>query len=220
MISPAESDIVTRETKDAVEHGKNIRKTVRNITLNALKRGKLDTQGTKRVIHSVIQGASLGVNKAGDKSLQALSDAMAGLDDALAKSAEATRLAIEEAAGRLRDFSKNDLEKSFDDLRTLEGMFLDTLKEVADQSTNEARKILQGMLQHARNSGTEAGRSAKSALASLELKLGRTLHEVIAAGTEVAQGAGANLAEAAAGFLAGFAEALDAKARSLRKEKK
>lgn len=208
------------EARTAVEHGENIRDTMRKITLQALHRGKLDAQETRRVVRSVIRGASLGVSKAGDKSRQALSEALAGVDDALAKSAEASKLAIEEAAGRLRDFSKHDLEKAFNDLRALEGMLLDTVKEVADHTAGEAREILQGLARHAKDSGTTAGATATAAIKALEQKLGRTLREVAAAGTDAALSTSSKLAEAAAGFLAGLSDVLDAKAKSLRKEKK
>jgi len=202
--------------KAAIEHGENIRAKVRKITLDALQRGKLDAQETRRVIRSVMHGASLGVSKAGDKTKQALGEALAGMDEALAKSAEAYKLAIEEAEGRLRDFSKHDLDKAFNNLRTLESMLLDTLKEVADQSAGEAREIYQSLARHTKVNATSAGATASAAISSLEKKLGRTLREVAAAGSDVALGTTSKLADAAAGFLAGLSDALHDKAKSLR----
>lgn len=209
-----------KEAKTAIEHGENIRDAVRNITLAALKKGRLDAREIKRVVRSVMRGATLGASKVGTQSQQALSDAVAGIDEALAKSAEASKLAIEEAAGRLRDYGKRDLERAFNDMHTLEGMFLDTLKEVADQSAGEAREILHGLLRHARDSGTKAGETAKSAIAALEKKFGRTLREVAATGADIALSTSSNLAEAASGFLAGIAEALDTQAKNMRNAKK
>lgn len=214
---------MNKEEKDAraaVERGENIRDEMRKITLEALHRGKLDTQETKRVIRSVMQGASLGMSNTEGRSRQALGEALAGVDEALAKSAEASRLAIEEVAGRLHDFSRRDLDKTFNDLRALEDMLLDTVKEVADHSAGEAREILQGLARHAKDSGTTAGATATAAIKALEQKLGSTLREVAAAGTDAALSTSSKLAEAAAGILAGISDALDAKAKSLRKEKK
>jgi polyhydroxyalkanoate synthesis regulator phasin len=222
MTDPVKTENLNKEaeeTKAAIEHGENIREAVRSITLTALQRGRLDAQETRRVIRSVMQGASLGVSKAGDKTAQALGEALAGMDEALAKSAEAYKLAIEEAAGRLREFSKHDLEKAVNNLRTLESMLLDTLKEVADQSVGEAREVYQTLARHTKVNATTAGATATAAIASLEQKLGRTLREVAAAGADVTLSTGSKLAEAAAGFLSGIADALDAKAKSLRKEK-
>lgn len=206
------------EARAAVESGENIRDAMRNITMAALSRGQLDAQETRRVVRSVMQGATLGVSKAGDGSRKALSEALDGIDEALAKSAEATKLAIEEAAGRLRDYGKRDLERSFNDMRMLEGMFLDTMKDVADQSVGEAREILQSLLRHARDSGTTAGATATAAITALEQRLGSTLREVAGAGSDAALSTSSKLAEAAAGFLAGIADALDARAKSMRHE--
>ena len=205
--------------KAAIELGENIRAKVRKITLDALHRGKLDAQETRRVLSSVMQGASLGVSKAGDRTAQALGEALAGMDEALAKSAEAYKLAVEEAAGRLHDFSKHDLEKAFNNLRTLESMLLDTLKEVADQSAGEARDIFQTLAQHTKVNATSAGATATAAIASLEKRLGRTLREVAAAGSDVALSTTSKLADAAAGILAGLADALHDQAKNLREKK-
>jgi len=221
MTDPGNAENLSNEAQEAraaVESGENIRDAMRNITMAALSRGQLDAQETKRVVRSVLQGASLGVSKAGDKSRQVLSESLAGIDEALAKSAEATKLAIEEAAGRLRDYGKHDLERSFNDMRTLEGMLLETVKDVAEHSAAEAQEILQSLLRHAKDSGTTTGATVKSAITALEQKLGRTLREVAAAGSDAALSTSSNLAEAAAGFLAGIAEVLDAKAKSMRHE--
>jgi polyhydroxyalkanoate synthesis regulator phasin len=223
MTEPVKSENLNNEAKEAkaaIERGENIHDAVRNIMLAALQKGRFDSVETKRVVRSVIQGATLGLGNAGDKSQQALRETLAGIDDALAKLAEASKLAIEEAAGRLHDYRKHDLERAFNDMRTLEGMFLDSIKEVADQSVGEAKKILQDLLRHARDSGTTAGDTAKSAIAALEKKFGRTLREVAAAGADIALSTGSNLAEAASGFLAGIAEALDTRAKNMRNARK
>jgi hypothetical protein len=223
MSDPVKNAHSTKEenkARETVESGKQIRERMRDITLAALSSGKLDTNGVKLVLHSVVQGAVQGVSKAGGKTEQALSEALAGVDEALVKAAEASKLAIEEAAGRLHEYSKRDLEQAFSDLRTLESMLLDTIKEVADHSVGEARDILHTMRQHAKNSGTAAGASAAAAIATLEQKLGRTLREAAAEGSDIALSTSSRLAEAASGFLAGIAAALDKKSTSARQIKR
>jgi hypothetical protein len=223
MTDPGKAEKLSNEAKEAraaVEHGVKIRDEMRKITLAALGRGRLDAEGMGRVVRSVVQGASLGIADAGERSGQALSEALSGIDDALAKSAEATKLAIEEAAGQLKDYGKRDLERAFNDLRALEVMFLDTIKDVAEDSAGVARDTLQGLLRHAKDSGTTAGATATAAITALEQKLGRTLREIAAAGSDVALNTSSNLAEAAAGFLSGIADTLDAKAQSMRNKKK
>lgn len=222
MTDPGKAENLSNEAKAvkaAIEQGENIRASVRKITLDALKRGKLDAKETKRVLGSVMQGASLGVGNAGDNTAQALGEALAGMDEALAKSAEAYKLALEEAAGRLREFSKHDLDRAVNNLLTLESMLLETLKEVADQSAGEAREIYQNLARHTKVNATSSGATATEAIASLERKLGRTLHEVAAAGSDVALSTTSKLADAAAGFLAGLSDVLHDKAKSLGSKK-
>lgn len=223
MTNPGKEGTLDNEAKqarDAVEQGVNVRESMHDITLAALSRGRLEAEEMRRVLRSVMQGASLGLSKAGDKSREAMGEALAGIDDALAKSAEATRLAIEEAAGKLKDYGKQDLERSFEDLRTLEKMFLDTLKDVTTESAGTAKDVLQGLWQHARDSGTTAGATAKDAIIKMEQKLGRTLREIASAGNDAALNTTAKLADAAAGFLAGLSETLAAKAKNMQQHKK
>lgn len=217
-----DSDNLNKAAKDAraaVEHGENIRDTTRNITMAAFSQRKLDTAEMKKVVRSVMQGASLGLDKAGEKSRLFLGEAVAGVDEALAKSAEATKLAIEEASGRLQNYGKRDLERAFADLRMLEEMFLDTLKDVADQSAGTAKEILHGLLKHARDSGTSVGTAATTTIEKLEQKLGRSLHDIAATGADAALSAGSGLAEAASGFMAGIAETLHAKGGKSKEKK-
>lgn len=93
---------------------------VRAITLDALTRGRLDAEALKRVTASVVKGAREGVAHFGEHGNQALKDAIRGLDEALAGASEATRLAIQEAAGRTKDFSRQGLKRAADDLATRE----------------------------------------------------------------------------------------------------
>lgn len=50
---------------------------------------------------------------------------MRGLDEALAGAAEAAQLAIQEAAGRTGEFSRQGLKQAADDLATLQTLFVE-----------------------------------------------------------------------------------------------
>ncbi len=218
MTDPAMEKLV-EEARKVVEAGGNVHHALRNLTLAAFHRTRLQAQEQQKIVQSVIRGAVQGLGKTGEKSRQVLSEALAGVDEALASTAEASKLAIEEAAGRLHEFGKQDLERAFNDMRTLEQMYLDTLQQVADRSASEARIILQDLWQHAKNTGTAAGAAAGASLASLEQRLGRKLHEVAATGTDAALGSASKLAEAAATILGGIAERLEGKAKVLKQGK-
>lgn len=205
-------------TRAAVEEGEHILETVRDITLKALlSDGHFEAQKMREVVQAVLQGASAGTKEKGTQARQSLREAMAGVDEALEKSAEASKLAIEEAAGRIKDFGSQDLKQALDDLLILEDMFLDTVKSVAKASDDTARASLNDLAQHARNSGTMVGRAATKAAETLSRQLEKSVRDRVTTGTDTALKVGAQLSQAAAGFLEGIAETLQ-KAGSNKKK--
>lgn len=205
------------KARNAVAEGENIHKAVRDITLEALSAGHLDMQKMREVVQAVLQGASLGAKEKGAHAEQALRETMAGVDEALAKSAEASKLAIEEAAGHIKEFGSQDLKRGLDDLRSLEDMFLDTVQNIARASDGAVREGLGNLAQHARNTGTEVGAAAKAAAEKLTGQLEKDVRESVSAGADTARKDGELLSLAAAGFLEGIAETLK-KTSSNKKE--
>ena len=203
------------EIKGAVETGRDVKETVRSITLKALTEGKLDTEMVRQVASAVVKGAGLGAASHGSKARDILVKAVSGLDEALSSAAEASKLAVEEVAGHLKAFSKQDLKQATDDLLTLEEMYLDTLKRVAKESDEFIGSTLNDLVQHARHSGTAVGRRSTEIVKTLNHELGQTLSETMAAGSDSALKVASQLSHAAVGFLDGIAQTLDTK---LKKE--
>ncbi|HFQ80582.1 MAG TPA: hypothetical protein ENK33_04315 [Desulfobacterales bacterium] len=193
----------------AVEDGDDIREAVRNITLKALSEGQLDLRRMREVVQAVLRGASVGIIMKGTETKQALKEAMAGVDEALAASAEASKLAIQEAAGSIKNFSTQNLKQAIEDLRALEDMFLDTVISIAKTSNITVKDSLNSLAQHARTSGTLVGKAAAKAAGALSSQLGQNMREGVSASAESLLKAGAQISQAAAGFLDGLAEALN-----------
>ena len=206
--------------REAVERSDSIRDEVRNITLKALSQGQLDVEKIRQVTHEVMEGASLGAGARGAHIKECLSEAMSGMDDALATSAEASKLALEEAAGQLEHFGKQDLKQALDELLLLEDMFLETVKRVATASNGAVKSTLNDLVQHARNSGTSVGSRSADIVETLNQSVGRTVHDSITVGSDTALKVGHNLSQAAAGFLEGFVETLETKVAGCHGEKK
>ena len=202
----------------AVEDGDDIREAVRNITLKALSEGQLDLRRMREVVQAVLRGASVGIIMKGTETKQALQEAMAGVDEALAASAEASKLAIQEAAGSIKDFGTQNLKQAIEDLRALEDMFLDTVISIAKTSNITVKDSLNSLAQHARTSGTLVGKAAAKAAGALSSQLGQNMREGVSASAESLLKAGAQISQAAAGFLDGLAEALN-KTGSNKQEK-
>jgi len=212
MNAKPEQEVDTREVKEAtrtiIERSESIRQDVRDITLKALSQGKLDTKKVTEVVRAVLEGASIGAEAKGDRVKGALTDAMAGIDEALAKSAEASKLAIEETAGHVKDFSSHDLKQALDDLLTLEKLFYYTVHDVAKGTNATVKKTLTDLVKHAQQSGSSVGRTVSDSVTLLNHTLGNTLKDTASASAHATLEVGAHIANAAAGILEGIADTL------------
>lgn len=216
----ADVQTVKKAAHEAAEQSDSIRDEVRNITLKALSQGQLDVEKIKQVTREVMEGATLGAEARGVQIKEGLSEAVAGLDEALATSVEASKLALEEVAGEVEQFGKQDLKRALDELLLLEDMFLETIKSVATASDDLVRQTLNDLVQHARNSGTGVGRRSADVVERVNRSIGVTLREGVAVGSNAALNVGSRLSLAAAGFLEGLAETLARKTAACSHEKK
>lgn len=195
--------------KKIVEKGQDIQAEVRKLTLEALGKGNLEKERIKAVVQAVLEGARVGSQEKGEHLKSALSDAVHGLDEALVKTASATKLAIQEAAGHVKEYTQHDIKRALDDLEGLEGNFIDVIKDVASSSTELAGRILNDLASHAKNSGTAVGRKSSESLAVLRDQLTQLGKESFEAGADAAKSVSVRIARASSGFLAGLADTIE-----------
>jgi len=211
----------TEEIKQAVsasvEAGVDIRTKVRDLTLQALRTRKLNPEEIKPVIAAVTEGISVGAAKRTGEVKAALSEGLTGLDEALAKATEATRLALQQLTSQAKDFSENELDWALVNLKRLEEEFLDTVGTVADAAAGKIKQELKELIVHARRAGTDTGAKVAETVGILGNKVTATLHESKTAGAEATRAMSARLAALASGILAGMADALHEKAEKLKK---
>lgn len=203
--SEATDSEVLRDAARAAADQADIRAAVREITVEALSAGRLDKVHIKNVISSVMAGFSEGVEIKGGDVRRNLEQAWAGLDDALAKSAEAVRLAMQEARADLTSFAESDLRRATDELRGLEQLFLDTASRAASGAGKTTRQVLEHLVEHARRAGTDAGRQARPAASALQ----QLLEEAARQGWRLGINVTRQVARVASGVLAGIADTLD-----------
>lgn len=197
------------EVKAAVESDPaSIAERVRGITLSALSEGRLDGEGIRQVMGAVLKGAQQGVARPGEQSATALEEAVRGLDEALAAAAQATQLAIQEAAGRTGEFSREGLKTRADELAGLESRFLDTLTEAARSATGHVQDTLRDLAAHSRASGTAVGGRVQSAASQLARALADAAQDQFEAGARTVRNEAGLLAGLAAGMLRGIADSL------------
>lgn len=203
-----DNDLASLETEihDAVAHGTNVKEAVKHLTLKAMNADRLDAESIRRIVTAAMQGVREGANhqleQAKDQSETAqnqIGEAIAGLDSALAKLAEASKLAMEEATSRTHHFSDTELNRVRSDLEGLESIFLDTLKDTAATTKGLAADTLHDLARHAQNNGTAVGEQLKETLVILaqqmslvgkaQLKVGINLtHETAKFLQEIASG--------------------------------
>jgi hypothetical protein len=201
------------EVRNAVEQGHDVQKIVRQLTLRKISARSLDIESLRQIASAVLSGARAGAQKELHQSAaQAaitrarLKQAVAGLDAALAQFAEASKLALEEAAGRAQTFSSDDLSRARSDLESLEAMFLETLQSAASATKDLAGEILHDLAAHARVHGSAVGAQLKETLAVMTHQLGATGRAQVGAGLHLAQATSVLLRQIAAGVLTGLAD--------------
>lgn len=182
---------------------------VRAITLDALTHGHLDADALKRVTAAVVKGAREGAAPLGEQhGGQALKEAIRGLDEALAGAAEATQLAIQEAAGRADEFSLQGLKRAVDELATLQTLLAETLQDAAHDTRGLIQVTFTELAEHARTSGSAVGQRTRIALDQLAQAMTAGARDQAKKTTEVVRHEGALLAGLAAGLLQGVATRL------------
>ena len=208
-----QNDTLEADVKNAIEQGHDVQELVKQLTLRRISAHSLDIESLQKIAASVLRGARAGVQKelnlsaAQAKTARAqLKHAVAGLDDALAQIASASKLALEEATSRAQKFSGEDLARARADLGSLETMLIDTLQTSASSVKDAAGEILHDIASHLRTQGSTVGAQIKETLSVVTHQLTAASRTQAVAGLHLAQATSDLLRQIAAGVLTGVAE--------------
>ena len=195
---------VTDAASAAVQSGTDVHQQIKAITLKALTKRQLDIDNIKSVTEAVGKGINEGMSTQGEHAKEIFTQAATALDDALAIAAEASKLAIEEAASRVSEYSEHDLNNAIKDLQDREGVFLETLGKIAKGSNQVIAGIVSDFIDHTGQSGTAVGKKTLIALDALK-DLPHISKELIVSSTVATA---STLAQIGSGILLGIAESL------------
>lgn len=208
-----QNDTFEADVCSAVEQGHDVQEMVRQLTLRRISSRSLDLESLRQIAHAVLRGARAGVQKElnlsaaqTDTARTQLKQTIAGLDMALAQTAGAARLAIEEAASRAQQYSSEDLVRARADLECLDEMFLETLQISAADARDAAGEILHDLAAHSRTHGTLLGAQIRESLNVITHQLGEASRAQLVAGLHLAQATTDLLRQIAAGVLTGVAD--------------
>ena len=201
------------EVRNAVEQGHDVQKIVRQLTLRKISARSLDIESLRQITRAMLSGARAGAQKELQHSVAQtditrvhLKRAVAGLDAALAQLAEASKLALEEAAARAQAFSREDLTRARFDLESLEAMFLETMQASALGVKDVAQEILYDLVMHTRIHGSAVGRQLRKTLPVIAQQLDAAGRTQVVTGLHLAQATSDLLRQIAAGVLTGVAD--------------
>jgi len=198
---------VEDDVREAIESGVDIYQRVKDITFNALKQQRLDLDNIKSVVEAAFNGIAEGMNSQVEPAKADFAQAVTAIDDVLEKTAQVSKLAIEEAASRVNEFSQHDLSQATEDIRSLEQIFLETLEKVTRNSNAMVTDIAQNFFDHVQKNGTAVGKQSQTILSALNDFRRKGQNAVLSgAATTVSI-----IAEIGGGILSGISESLESK---------
>jgi hypothetical protein len=189
-----------------------LREAVSQATLKALQGREMSLKNIKAVIKSVTEAASNGAlqnvtPKVDVESM--LNGALAGMDDALLKTVEANRVALERLQEQGVDLQEKQLKKALDDLQKLEDTMFDTVRKAAggagmDKLAGPWGEVLSKMQQ----GGSLTGAQASATFEQMTNQMQTAMRDSRAAGLKAAQTLAQSYAALVSGVLMGMSDAL------------
>lgn len=211
-----ETNNVTVDLKSKAEaaasQGGDLRERARQITLDALKDGKLSLEEIRRIGQAITEGVSLGLAGRGSELKSGLKEAVSGMDEAIGQAAQRISMTFREAIERGKEFNELELKSSIERMRDLERDFVESLKDIAGKSGGKLKDELTEISGHLGRTGTDTGGRVKESLGALYSTLNAQAGSTSSTFQDAARTTAARLADLASGVLAGFSEAMKHKA--------
>lgn len=217
-MSDTQIETIKEEAAAAAEQGKDLRALVRDMTLRALSRRSLSVADIMAVVRAVTEGVSLGLGRRAGELKDTAHEALAGLDEAVKKAAEATKLAAQQLVSQGKEFGEQDLKPAVDELKKVEEMFLATVAKVTEAAGGRIKEEFAAQISHARRNGTDSGRVIADTVAEFNQRVAATVKTGAAQSASAALDMTQRLTLLASGILAGMSDVLHEKAKSGEKK--
>ena len=192
----------------AVKQHEQIRTTIRDLTLKTLQARDLCLEQINGVIRNITAGVNIGV---GDKTdtQQTLSDAFAGMDDALLKVVEANKLALQKLTDGGASFEESSVKKGLKELEAFEEKFLDGVKNAIQSSSDPIKQQWKSILDKIPRGGTETGAQVMETLNERAREAQVAVRSSREAGLKAMHTITQNYATLVSGVLIGLSEAFE-----------
>lgn len=192
----------------AVKQHEQIRTTIRDLTLKTLQARDLSLEQINSVVSNITAGVNIGV---GDKpdTQQTLSDAFAGMDDALLKVVEANKLALQKLTDGGANFEESSVKKGLKELEAFEEKFLDGVKNAAQSSSDPIKQQWKTILDKIPRGGTETGAQVAETISARAREAQVAMQSSREAGLKAMHAITQNYATLVSGVLIGLSEAFE-----------
>lgn len=210
-MSELTNEVITQEATATVAEAPDIRSRVRELTLNAIKQRHVEAKQVREIVKALTTGINFGLEKRAQDSKEAMSEAFAGLDEALQKSAEATHLALQQLTDHGRDFSDIDLTIAIENLKQTEKEFLATVSEVAAAASERVKADWQEVVTHATRTGTDTGRQVADTVSAFSKRMADVAVDAKVVGGGAARQLSSRFIQVTSGILAGITDAIKEK---------
>ena len=199
----------------AVKQHEQIRTTIRDLTLKTLQVRDLSLEQINSVVRNITAGVNIGV---GDKpdTQQTLSDAFAGMDDALLKVVEANKLALQKLTDGGANFEESSVKKGLKELEAFEEKFLDGVKNAVQSSSDPIKQQWKSILDKIPRGGTETGAQVAETISARAREAQVAMQSSREAGLKAMHAITQNYATLVSGVLIGLSEAFEQGKRTKR----
>ena len=184
---------------EAVKQHKQIRTTIRDLTLEALQMRELSLKQINSVVRKVTEGVNVGVGGGKIDVEKALSDALAGMDEALLKVVEANKVALQKLTEGGASFEESSVKK---------GLTFDGVKQADQEAGDRTKEQWKAILDNIPRGGTDTGERVMQTLAAHAQQARDALTSSREAGLKVAHTLAQNYATLVSGVLMGLSEAM------------
>jgi hypothetical protein len=195
-------------TPSPAQSEEQIRERVRELTAQMLGGGRLDTEGVKDVVRAMSGGAVFKPPVDSAQAREAFATAVAGLDEALQRSAQGAHEALQALVERGKDYSDNDLKNAFAAMQKLQEAYVAAASAIADATTGNIRRELVDLTLHAQRVGADASVRLAQVMSEFASRMGGSYRGQAVPRIDAVREYGANMTLFTSGLLAGFADAL------------
>ena len=194
--------------RESVKQGENLRSAVRELTLNALRGRELTLGEIKRVIRTVTEGVNLGAATSKMDADVVLSEALAGMDEAVLKAVQANHLALQQLSAQGQSLRESHVKKALDDLERLEDGFIATIKDAAKKGSKQIKDQWATVLQQKQNVGTETAAQIEATMEAFGDQMRAAVKQQRRTALKTAELMAENFTTLASGILIGLTEGL------------